>query len=152
VFANVAVNQLGPFIRRMRELSLPQKVMGNVWVMSSSFVAAAGLPASEGVVFAQVDTDKPRFLEALRQYRPQAVPSAATYCCFAALSALLQSLGKIPAEIDSRSAYEALNKLDEIRLPDETLQMKEREAVFDLVLKTFKDGKALKLSPGRVDG
>ena len=141
VFVNLALNQIGVFVRKMREHSLPQAIFTNVWAMSSAFMESAGPQAAEGVMFAQVDTNKPGFLNALHAYRENAVASAATYCCYTAITALLQALDGVSERITPELTGRRLASLTQINLLDETLEMRDHEAMFPMVFKTFRSGK-----------
>ncbi len=141
IFANLAVTQLGTFVRQSRNLQLHQQFVGSLWVVVKEFIEAAGAEAAEGLIFAQVNTRQPKFYELLGDPKMETSVSPGVYTCFSALSGLLQALRSCSPRCDVLGAYEGLKRLSYIELPDERLPVRDREVIFDMALKTYHQGK-----------
>ena len=148
IFANVGAHQLGPLVKQLKEQGYSRQIFGNIWVQSKDFLSYAQGVGLDGVIFAQLDTEKPLFLHALQEFDRQAVPSAVMYSCFAAVEALFAAIKDTPPPITSESLFEALRRMSSIALPDETLPFVGREALFTMRLKVFKGGKPVDWRPG----
>jgi ABC-type branched-subunit amino acid transport system substrate-binding protein len=85
IFVNVAIGQIAPFIRKLRELGVTQPVVGNCWFITPDVQQHLGADYLEGATFAQLDPDQPKFREMLApaasKPRP-AGPERARRWCF----------------------------------------------------------------------
>ena len=137
VFVNSLPGQTGTLVRRMRELGMRQALLSNFWGATEEAQEIAGAANMRGMFFVTVNLNKPAFRALVLKRSPQATLSAVTYCCFAATRAVTEASARAAqsrAPLTAHSLFAALLELREIKLPDETLPVKEREVQFDVVV------------------
>ena len=141
VFVNVGVQEVGSILRKFREQQRSVRLFSNMRIRSKGVADAAGLHVVEGVVFVDVDVEKPFFTHKLRKLKPNAVPASINYTCYAALAAAIQAVDAAATPATKESVHKSLSKLDRIQLLDGHLEMKDREAQLMPRLKVFRKGK-----------
>lgn len=140
IFVNLAVPQLGPFMKQLAELGVSLPIFGNVWFMTSDVQPFASQQLFEKLVFAQLNANKQGFADIVAQSYPGQNPSVIQYACFSAMSGLLGALKTVKAPLLPSSVEQALEKLDNVQMPDEKLPILNREVQFTLKLVTFRQG------------
>ena len=141
VFLNLAVTQIGPFLKQAKEAEIRATLYSNFWLPKQDVLDAAGEQAVEGVMYAEMDTDLPKLREALRR-RFNSSPSGATVSAFMATFLINQAVAATGKEAPSvTEVYQALLEQPEIVTPDRRFEVKERAVQFPLVLKVMRNGK-----------
>lgn len=141
VFVNLQVSQAGPFIKRLREAGVTARLLSNYWVQKEDVTAAAGHAAVEGVLFGEVDSDSPKYLEMFRNDFPQARSTAAAYICYVAVAAAIETIGRIEGTLTRESVAQSVKEVQSIRLMDGNLKVIDREIQFPMRLYQLQQGK-----------
>lgn len=141
IVVNLGVGQGGIAVKKIREAGLKQPIYGTYFTALPSEISTAGREAAEGLVSSEIDFRKPRFLEAISRLPDDFEPSAIIFTCYSAFAALTQALNLIAAQPDAASIFQALKKIDSIKVPDGVLAFQDREVRYDLSLVTVKDGR-----------
>ena len=137
IFINLALGSSGVAMKRLRELGLPQPFFSNFWGAAPESLQVAGHDASAGMRYVTINTQKPRFREAVLTAFPEASVAAVTYSCFAGVRWLIDAILISAREGHKFSAEElapVLTKVTEMELPDEHLSVSGRELQFDLAV------------------
>lgn len=143
ILVNLAVPQLGPFMKQLAELGVSLPVFGNVWFMAADIQPFATDAIFENLVFSQLNAQKKIFVDLVQKFYPGHTPSVVQYACFSAMAGLLETLQMMQGPITPSTVGSALANLKQVRMPDEVLPITEREAEFHLQLMTFKNGVAV---------
>lgn len=140
IFANLAVNQIAPFLRQARDLGISTKMYCNLWIAKKDVIESAGMDVLEGVRFVEMDTNVP----GLRKFvldKYSATPSGATVSAYAATLLLLQTLSSNSSISTREDLYAELLKQTEISTPDGAIPIVDRRVRFPLKEKILKNGK-----------
>ena len=131
----------GLFIRQLREQGVKSQVFTWYWIQQPEQIAAAGQAALEGVIFTEVNSDKPLFQKAYHKLYPNQVYNSAAYLCYVSTAVVLEA-AKRPQALTSQAALrEAVVGIPNVRLLDNDIPFKNREIQFDLTSKVFRAGK-----------
>jgi ABC-type branched-subunit amino acid transport system substrate-binding protein len=148
VFLNVAISQIGPLTKRLKEQGVTAAIYSNFWVAKPEVLASVPADVLEDVRFIEARLSYPLFRAELEKLTGTSAASGMTYSCYSAVSAFLQASGTVkPAgsQPQRRAAlYEALLGLTEIQLLDSKVTLLVRKAQFELTEKRIRSG--------RVDG
>jgi ABC-type branched-subunit amino acid transport system substrate-binding protein len=140
LFANLAIGQIGPFVRRLRELGVSFPIYSNYFTSKQDVIASGGLANVEGVAFVETSLAKPRFREGLIGLGRTREPSSMTYDCYAGATFLFQSLKDLKESLSRASLYQSLLRTNRVRLADEELKLTNRVAQLTLSLKHIRNG------------
>jgi ABC-type branched-subunit amino acid transport system substrate-binding protein len=136
IFVNLAVEQSGITIRKIRELGLSQPLFSNFWGATAEVRKAAGAANIAGLQYVTIDVSKPVFSREMSNLFPGTSLTAISYSCFAATRAVLLAVERLGLSkpISAASLHQALSSLPLLDLPDEGLEIKNRELQFKLTL------------------
>ncbi len=109
----------------------------------------AGEDALEGVVFTEVNSDKPKFRAEYSKAFPSESYNPAAYLCYSAVASILEAVKTPEAFQSEESLRNAIVNVHQVNLLDGTLAFDKREAQFDLVLRQFHSGKVESLGSAR---
>ncbi len=140
IVCNLAIPQNGAFVKKLREMGIHTRIMGNFWISLPDFLNTTGREAAEDVAVAIVDDSAPWLRRAYTQAHINAAPSVLGYTCFVALAAILQAIERTPVPVDRHSLLETLLKTEQIQLPDQAIALRGREVIFPLLLKRYHGG------------
>ena len=140
LLVNIAVGQIVPFVRKLRESGYHGRVFGNLWFMMQEIQKMYGAPFLDGVVFARLDTGLPEFRRQMGRLGASGDATPVLYACFTEFAALAQALTVLPAGGDSEAIAKALRDLHTVGLPDGPVPMEHREVRFPLTLKVIRGG------------
>ena len=142
IFVNLGLGQLGIFFRQMRELGVKSSVFSNFWIQKKEVIDNAE-GAAEGVKYAEMKTDYPKFVAAVKEKFDQA-PSAAVLTSYVAMKFVMQVVENDEESVTSGAALQKLLMSQKsITLPDVELEVKERIVQLPLVMRVIKDGRAV---------
>lgn len=133
LFINVGVSQAGLMIRKVRELGLTLQLFANFWAAYDDVLKTAGEENAAGLIYVSVNLDKPKFYKQFKALFSDSEPSAATYCCYTALSVLLQALSDEKCSAGRAELVSCLETMDSFHLLDESLPLRGREVIYDIV-------------------
>lgn len=140
IFANLALAQIGPFMRQAKELNLNAKIYSNFWVAKKEVLDSVGAALLEGVRYVEMDTELPK-LQKLINEKYSATVSGATLSAYASTLLLAQVIGKNPQITTRAELYAALLKQTQIETSDGPIAIVDRCIKFPLVEKTIQGGK-----------
>ena len=142
IFVNMGSNHMGAMVKQLRDLRLKQLLIGNYLARRADVIKSAGAAAIEGILFPEVNTAKPKFLALHQQLFAGQSVTAATYTCYAATEFLLQSMKQQPEEAlkNAGSLHAVFSQVQKIELLDETMNIEQREAQFDVSIRTIRRG------------
>lgn len=143
VLCNLTIPQNGAFVKKIRESGVKSRIVGNYWVSLPDFVSAAGAAQAEGVTVAAIDPDPQWLGDAYEQAGVAGPPTAVAETCLTALAGLLTAMKNTDNPSDRASVIKSLHRLTRIELPGEAIPFIDREAQFNLNLRTFKDGRLI---------
>lgn len=146
IFVNLGVDQIGLFVRNAREQGIKAQLYSNTWGQKEEVIQSAGEENIEGLIVVELDTAKPKFLDALERSFGHRNANAVTYTCYAALSFLLDTLSKHAKIQDRASFHNYLAAEKSVELLDETITIRKREALFDIAVKEVRAGKVTQIS------
>ncbi len=145
IFLNTTVGKLGALVRRAREVGVSQPIISNFWLSYPSVAEAAGAANIEGSGYVALDTGKAKFLEAHRRLFPNSRANAVTLACFSGLAFLLQNIPDSGGTVTAENLNHRLLQATEVLLPDQAMKISDREAHFDLVFETYRNGTPVKV-------
>ena len=142
IFVNMTIAQAGLVMRKLREQGLRQQIFSNLYGSFDDTIAAAGKEAIEGLIFVAPNMNRPKFAAQFNRIFPEASPDATAYTCYSGLAAIIAAISSNNHNADGgNSLYDAALALKQVRLFDENLPIVRRQAQFDLIYKTIKNGR-----------
>jgi len=141
IFLNLALAQLGPFIKQMREQGVKLPIYSNFWIAKKDVVEAVGEEGLEGVRFVEMGTEFPIFKKTI-ETKFGSNPSGATLSAYVATILLQQAASELATNPSPADLYAALLKQKEVRTPDGNIEIVDRCVKFPLVERTMHNGKA----------
>ncbi len=141
VYAHL-LTRTGLFVRKFRELGAEGQIYAWYWIQQPEQMQAAGESALEGLIFSEIDSDKPRFKEAYHASYPGKEYNAAAYLCYVTMAAALQAAAAPDARASADTLREAITNIREVSLLDGPVAFKDREIQFELAARRFVRGKA----------
>ena len=139
LFLNVNISQLGVGIKQARDLGLSYPIYSTFWCSTPDVLNTAGA-AANGVTFVEMETDLPKFKKDVADCSPNP-PSSAVLSTYAATKFALQVLEANPTLQNIDEFHAALERETEVRLPDLSLAIINRQVKFPIVVKEINDGK-----------
>ena len=134
------LTRTGLFVRKLRELGVRTQVVTWYWIQQPEQMAAAGNEALEGLVFTEIDSDKPRFRKAYEEAYPGEQYNAAAYLCYVTAATVLEA-ARLPGATRTReSLRDAIVNIAEVPLYDDTIPFRNREIQFELDARAFHQG------------
>ena len=143
VFVNL-LTRSGLFVRKLREAGFRAQVFSSYWIQQPEQIQIAGKDALEGLIFSEVDSNKPKLREAYAREFPGQAYNPAAYLCYCALAAVLQA-GTSAQGQNSGSVHDAILRIEKLNTPDGDLHFHDREIQFALGARVFKDGEVIPL-------
>lgn len=140
LFVNLALPQIGPFLKQAREGGLKTEIYSNQLAAKTEVREAAGAEALGGVRFVEMNTDLPNFKK--KMAASGLVPSSATLSSYAATLLIQQAIESSSRMNTKEDLLEALAKQTELKTPDGPFPIEDRVVVFPLVEKQLVNGKA----------
>ena len=140
IFVNLALAQIGPFLKQAQELKISSALYSNFWLPKKGVVDAAG-DAIEGVRFAEMDTNLPNLRKALEN-QFKSIPSGATLASYVSVLLLNQAMSGEPDIKDAQSLYKALLKQSELVTADRVYKISKRQIQFPMTVKVMRSGAA----------
>lgn len=147
VFVNLQLAQGGSFIRKLRELGVSAQLFSNYWVQKPAVVDVAGVANVEGVVFGEVDSHRPKFLEAFGRLYPDKTASPGTYICYVAVGTALDALRATADGGSQEDFVQQLTAIPQVALLDDRIPFANREIRYDLKVRSLHEGKVVDLNP-----
>ena len=148
VFVNLTIAHSGLIIRKLREQGYHGIILTNFWGAHPDSIAKAGMENMEGVIFTQVNLNRPVFQQRFRSLSgPDTTATSVTYCCYSALSALLQTIAANKGIRGSDDLAAALQQQAAIHLLDEELRITGRDVRYDIIAKVIRQGKIIDFQP-----
>ena len=147
LFVNLALQQLGVFLKQAKEAGLQTAIYSNMWSPKKEVLEAAGLDAVQGVRFVEMNTNLP----SLKKETDAAgtVPSGATLSSYAATLLFQQAVDSNPAMKTPAELLAALQKQTELKTPDGNFPIQDRVVVFPLIEKQINRGKVEVVENGK---
>ena len=140
VFLNLGIAQSGLALRRMFEINIKTPIYTTFWGASRQSLETAGKEAVEGMTFVEVDYQQPDFLTALEKVLGDKRASSVTFCCYAALSTVLNIISTHEDTKDKDGLYRALQEVKSLELLGSRIEIKNREAIFPLAFRKVENG------------
>jgi branched-chain amino acid transport system substrate-binding protein len=145
VFLNVAISQIGPLTKRLKEQGVTGAIYSNFWIAKPEVLASVPANVLEDVRFIETRLSYPHFRAQLEKLTGSSAASGMTYSCYSAVTAFLQASEKatrLESPKERRAAlYEALLGLTEIQLLDSKVNFLARKAQFELIEKRIQSGR-----------
>lgn len=145
ILANVGPGQLIQFIRKAKDAKIPAHLYSNFLVGSTDIRQALG-EYGNGVVFAELDYEKPNFLNAVTKTSGVSDVSPIGYSCYVALTYALEL--ERTASAKNISMTHASTYISDLPTLDGQISFVAREAKFTVLPKTIRDGVVVKLELG----
>jgi len=136
IFANITPSQFLPFVKKLRELGVNNRVYSNFLIGSSDIRTTLG-SEGDGIVFVEVDYRKTNFLAALKRVTGATDSSAIGYSCYVAMNYALTAINQ--ATQKKVSIIDTLNSVSEIDTLDGVVPILNREAKFSIAVKMLQD-------------
>lgn len=140
VFIHVLLNS-GTFIRKLAERGVQAQLASFYWIQQKEQIESAGVRALDGLVFVEVDANKPKFKERYSLLFPEAPFSTVAYLCYSALGTVLKGLDDPQSLKNRQSLQQTLLNLNSVDLLDGPLVFKNREVKFEMSGRQMKDGR-----------
>lgn len=140
VFCNLQLAQSGPFIRKLREQGVPAKLFSNYWLQKPEVQEAAGKEAIEGLMFNEVDSVRPKYLEYVKKLFPDKNSSPGTYICYVATASIIQALNNSQQPGSRKTFAESLLVLDKVTLLDDVIAVRDREVQYPQRMRVIRNG------------
>ncbi len=137
VFINGGPSQISILVRKLRDLNFPVKLYSN-FLAGSSDVLAGLDRAGDGLIFAELDYEQPKFVDAFSKLLGKKPLSPLSYACYVAMMYAM-SLS------DEDSSAEGLAKTRQVQTLDGPITFLNREGQFPVVLKILQDGESRKV-------
>lgn len=137
VFVNVALTQIAPFVRQMKDMKVSLPTFSNFWAGKKDVIDSSK-DVMEGVMFAEMATDLTQLKEDLKR-KYNSTPSGATVSAYVATMLLAQSLDGMK-DASANSLYSRLIAQKEIRTRNGSYQIKDRCVEFPMTLRVIHDG------------
>lgn len=134
VMVNMGLAESGIFIRRVREVLPDVPLYSNFWGAHPQVISVAGASNMAGLKYSSVNLDKPEFRKQFAAKYQGEEPSAVAYSCFAGMNLILSGYAAAGADADKNALWSKIKQADSLKLPDETLAVKNREILFDVRL------------------
>ena len=138
IFANIAINQIAPFLKQLRQQGVDIPVYSNFWAGKKEVLEGAGT-AANGLVFAEMSTSMAPLVAELKK-RFNSSPSGATVSAYVATMMIAQAAERA-ADKTPQGIYSELLKLQEVKSRNGTFAIKDRFVQFPLALRVIHDGK-----------
>ncbi|MBL7662243.1 ABC transporter substrate-binding protein [bacterium] len=143
ILLNLAINQIVPFIKRLREQGLTQPIFSNYWVGKPEVMASAAAELFEGVEFPEVQLQLPGFNKILHDKYEDVWATQITFSCYVSMKLFYQALQTSNKITDRNTLYKALLGITSIEMPDQDLTVKDRHVKFSLARKRIEQGKVV---------
>lgn len=141
VFINGGPSQISILARKLRELKFPAKLYSNFLAGSRDIIAGLDR-AGDGLKFAELDYEQPKFVEAFSNLLGKKPLSPLGYSCYVAMTYAMTLSTQ-------DSSAEGLAKTKQVQTLDGPITFLNREGQFPVVLKTLENGQARKVDPKR---
>lgn len=143
VIVNLGLSQAGTFIRQLREQGLKQELLGSYFVRTKEVIEQAGVAAMEGLILVELNLDKPKFRDKLKEiFGDEVEVTAITYTCYTAAATALHTV-ELAKQQKGNSLMSILKNLRQVPLMDEMISLRDREAQYDLQYKVIRQGKVV---------
>lgn len=142
ILANVGPAQMVPLIIKIKQAGLQTKIYANFLVGTGDIRKALGQQA-EGVVFAELDYDKPEFLKAVALRSSDLPLSPLGYSCYVALRYAFEL--ERTSQRENISLLDAIPRIERVATLDGPVEFSAREARFRVVPKTVRGGKSVRI-------
>ncbi len=141
IFINIAISQIGPFLKQKRELKIDTPTFSNFWVGKKEVIETAGVEGVEGIMFNEMSTNLPKLNAYLKQKHGTSA-SGATLSAYLGMKLLFQSLDPNDPALTPAIMQAGLLKQTEIKTPDGNFTIEKRCVNFPLTMKVIRNGKA----------
>jgi ABC-type branched-subunit amino acid transport system substrate-binding protein len=139
IFVNVGPQQLKPFIKKLKELGLKQRVYSNFLIGLSDIQKALG-PDGDGIYYAELDYKKPFFLAAHRELFGDNNSSAVGYSCYIGMLTMLEILHR--AADSTAPLHEVFGRDFDLTTADGMIEIRNREAKLSVLPMQLVTGEA----------
>ncbi len=137
ILLNAGPKQLTSMLKWLHEQRVESKLFSNFLVSTPDVIAASG-DAAEGVVFVQLDYDKPKFREYLKQAFGTEDSSPVGFSCLVGLATVLQTIDRTKSQPELLTAQ--LLRVEKVDVLGETVTFANREAQLNLVPRRIHGG------------
>ena len=137
ILLNAGPKQLTSMLKWLHEQRVESKLFSNFLVSTPDVIAASG-DAAEGVVFVQLDYDKPKFREYLKQAFGTEDSSPVGFSCLVGLATVLQTIDSTKSQPELLTAQ--LLRVEKVDVLGETVTFANREAQLNLVPRRIHGG------------
>ena len=138
IFLNVGLNQIGPFIKQLREQGIVIPVYSNFWAGKKDVITSAG-EAGEGIIFDEMSTNLENLKTELVS-RFQSTPSGATLSAYVATMMLGQAAAKMTGT-NASELYNNLLQIKTITTRNGNFDVKDRVIQFPMTLRVIRNSK-----------
>ena len=146
LFLNVTIAQYAPALKRSNEAKLGISTFGNFWLQKPEVLNVAGIEATEGLVFAEIQTDIPDFISAYSKRFNNSKPTAASVSGFIAGLLMLETNRLFPEAKTSRDFYNRLLEITEVSGLGYNVKIVDRAAQFPLSMNKIVAGRVVRVS------
>ena len=136
ILINAGPNQIPILIHKMRELGVDSSLYSNFLAGAQDVISALGRDG-DGLRYAELDYERPRFVEAFTRIVGKKPLSPLSYACYVAMTYAIE----LP---ERERSSESLARTKEINTLDGPIAFLHREGQFPVVLKTLQNGKPVK--------
>lgn len=145
IFINYIGDQLGVLVNNLREHKITRQLFTPYSISKGEIYNNVGPVNAEGIIFLEINSNKPIFREKMKIEFENYLPTTFSYACYASLSMIGEAFRRNINIKTSNELITELNKISEVTLLDEKLKITNREAQFDTIIRTIKDGKIVDL-------
>lgn len=140
LFVNIGLNQIGPFVKQLRELGVTSTVYSNFWAGKREVLEALG-EAGDGLLYAEMATDLGHFKSILKD-RFNASPSGATLSAYVATLLFSQAISEMDraSETGHEALYKHLLNQREVRTKIGSFDVKDRFVQFPMTIREVRRG------------
>ena len=137
VLLNAGPNQIPVLVRKMREMGIESSLYSNFLVGAQDVISALGADG-EGLRYAELDYERPRFVDAFNRTTGKKPLSPLSYACYVAMSYAIELRGE-------EMSAESLARPKVIETLDGPISFLKREGQFAVVLKAIPNGRTNKV-------
>ena len=137
VLLNAGPNQIPVLVRKMREMGIESSLYSNFLVGAQDVISALGADG-EGLRYAELDYERPRFVDAFNRTTGKKPLSPLSYACYVAMSYAIELRGE-------EMSAESLARPKVIETLDGPISFLKREGQFAVVLKAIHNGRTNKV-------
>ena len=145
IFMNLQIAQAGSFVKKLKELEVGARIFSNYWIQKREIIDVAGVRNVEGSVFGEVDSQRPKFVEAAKSLYPDKNSSPATYLCYVAVGTILHAAEQVQGDPTVDAFRKTLISINSVKLLDDVIPFRNREIQYKLKVRELRNGKVMDL-------